>query len=122
VADVVTSVGMLERLVAEAEGNVRLSLKERAARDGISSRQLGLEFRIRTGASFRDYSRKVRMAAAARLLVQEQTATIAAISERLGYSDRNFNRDFHGAFKMSPSSFRAAQRTSSARVAAKRQF
>lgn len=120
-ADVVTSVELLEQLVAEAEGNVGLSLKERAAQDGISSRQLGLEFRVRTGASFRDYSRKVRMAAAARLLVQEQTATIAAISARLGYSDRhNFNRDFHAAFKMSPSGFRAAQRTSSARVAGKR--
>ena len=107
-SDAASSVEALKELVAKAEGSIQLSLKECAALDGITSKHLGIAFRDCVGESFREYCRSIRMAAAAHLLLEEQSSTIGAIGAHLGYSDRrNFSRDFRRVFKMSPSRYRA---------------
>ena len=86
--------------------------REDAAREaGLNANYFSTCFREYTGLRFTDYVRQVRMEQAKRLL-SETTESIAAIAERVGYSEyRHFCKSFSQYAGVTPSSFRKKART-----------
>ena len=83
-----------------------LDVIELAKLTGCSVKDLGRIFRERYGVSPRRYRKKVLMDRAADLLAKSD-ASIAAIAQRLGFSDwRYFSRCFSRHFGQSPSRWR----------------
>ena len=90
-------------------GNVRLSVAARLA--GMSEASFSRYFQMACGLTFTDMVRKLRLTQAARLL-QHSSTPIAEIVTRVGYSNQsNFNRQFLGAYGMTPRRYRAAAQT-----------
>jgi AraC-like DNA-binding protein len=78
---------------------------------GISASHLSRLFRLETGLGVREYSRRLRMRAAAQRLAKT-ALPIKHIAADLGYrGPADFFRQFKRQFKMTPSKFRILQRS-----------
>jgi YesN/AraC family two-component response regulator len=85
---------------------VKLSLKSIGSTLGVSESHLGRLFCQRTGTTFRDYLRAVRMLKAITLL-KSSSQPVKLVASALGYSNEgNFCRDFRKVFGMSALRYR----------------
>ena len=102
-ADVVSAA--LTYVVDNLTGVVRLSTA--AARAGMSESAFSRCFKRATGMTFTDVVRKLRMAHAAKLLLQT-AEPIAAVATAAGYVNlSNFNRQFRAQHGVTPTHYRA---------------
>lgn len=105
-ADVVSAA--LTYVVDNLTGVVRLSTA--AARAGMSESAFSRCFKRATGMTFTDVVRKLRMAHAAKLLMQT-AEPVAAVATAVGYVNlSNFNRQFRAQHGMTPTCYRATTR------------
>ncbi len=85
-----------------------LPLGDAAARCGMSKAVFGREFTEASGMTLGSYLNHIRMPRAVELL-EEASASIAAIASQLGFSDQShFDRRFRQTFGRTPSQHRAA--------------
>lgn len=74
-----------------------------AARTGLSSRQLRRKFAEHVGLSPKEFARLRRIRQACILMLEQEAAELAAVSQAGGYSDQpHLTREFRGIFGSSP--------------------
>lgn len=105
-------VARIKSLIDEQNGQVGAAL-DRLCREldiGVTAAHLSRLFRLETGLGVREYSKRMRMRAAAHKLTST-ALPIKHIAADLGYtSPADFYRQFRNQFKVTPREFRAVQR------------
>jgi two-component system response regulator YesN len=99
--DLGPAISHIERLISENCSHPDLALFLLSQRVNLSTRHLGRLFRKRTGGTFRQYLREVRLKRAAELLASGQD--IKSVAALVGYSSRtHFDSDFRRRFGCTP--------------------
>lgn len=89
------------------EEETPVSLAEAAGLLDIHPAHLARAFKARIGCSLGEYSRRVRLARAARELGESRRPIAAVAAERGFFDQSHFNRHFKRAFGVAPSQYRA---------------
>jgi len=99
------SAGAIKTILAR-RGSVQLCLKILSHEMGVSPNRFAVNFATTAGTSFRQYTRSVRLAAAAEMLSAPGTRT-TLVAQALGYSlPSNFVRDFRTGLLLCPTRFK----------------